>query len=225
MSLFDRDHFRRYNAARLKHLATLNLPLEGKRVLDLGCGPGDLAQFFVERGCDVVCIDARQENIDKLQRQYPGLTAHVADVETASLEEFGTFDIVFCYGLLYHLENPIAALRKMRAVCTSLLLLETIVCDHRLPVLRLVREPALPTQSLHRIGGRPSPSYVVNALIHVGFPFVYMPRVMPEHPDFHYERQDTLGWRRGEWMFRSIFAASIHQIENVTLLGQGGHTA
>ena len=213
MNLFDRERFRVHNAARLEHLASLNLPLEGKRVLDLGCGPGDLAQFFVSRGCDVVCIDARQENIDKLRRQYPGLEAHVADVETAELDEFGTFDVVFCYGLLYHLENPIAALRKMRRVCTSLLLLETIICDHPLPVVRLVPEPALVTQSLHKLGSRPSPSYVLQALRHVGFPFVYVPDRLPMHPDFRFERQNNLDWHRDNKLLRGIFIASMSQIE------------
>lgn len=217
MSLFDREHFRTFNAARLKHLASLELPVDGKRVLDLGCGPGDLAQFFVARGCDVVCVDARQENINKLSRQYPDLQAHVADVETAALDVLGTFDVVFCYGLLYHLENPIAALRKIRKACTSLLFLETIVCDHYLPVVRLVKEPALVTQSLHRLGSRPSSSYVIKALKHVGFGFVYVPKKPPAHPDFQFKRQDNLDWYRRDGLLRGIFIASMQQIRSRTL--------
>src|SRR5262245_54746689 len=54
------------NRARLEHLASLGLPLAGKRVLDAGCGVGHLAQFFRERGCEVVCVDGREENIASL---------------------------------------------------------------------------------------------------------------------------------------------------------------
>jgi len=61
----------------------------------------------------VVCVDARPENIARLHSLYPGREAHVANVEVDRLSELGRFDIVFCYGLLYHVENPIAALRNI----------------------------------------------------------------------------------------------------------------
>ena len=49
------------------------------------------------------------------------------DVESLNGTVTGTFDVVYCYGLLYHLENPAAALSAMAARCRDLLLLETCV--------------------------------------------------------------------------------------------------
>src|SRR5438046_616140 len=76
------------NRARLTHLDSLHLPLSRKSVLDVGCGVGHLSRFFVERGCQVTCLDGRRENIDALRSSYPGTQAHVANVETDSLRAF-----------------------------------------------------------------------------------------------------------------------------------------
>jgi len=201
----------------MEHLASLELDLNSKTVLDLGCGAGDLAQFFVERDCSIVCLDARQENIDLLSQQYPDLTAHVANVETESLGQFGEFDIVFCYGLLYHLENPIAALRNMRSACKSLLLLSTMVTDHSLPVVMIVDEENMPTQALHGLGCRPSPSYITMVLKRVGFPYVYVPTRPPDHPDFLFDRIDRLDWHTGKHPLRCVFIASLTELDSAHL--------
>src|SRR5438105_3082377 len=101
------------NRARLAHLQSLDLALDGKRVLDVGCGVGHLAQFFLGRGCEVVCVDGREENIAILRAHHPALESHIADIQTDALARFGKFDVVFCYGVLYHLANPLAALHNL----------------------------------------------------------------------------------------------------------------
>src|SRR3989338_3286919 len=131
---FDNSKALNINQARLSHLKSLELNLSGKKVLDAGCGIGHLAPFFKSYGCSVVCIDARRENIEELKRRHPDIPAYVCNVETDNLQQFGGFDIVFCYGLLYHLENPIKALRNLKAVCLDTMLIETIVMDHELPL-------------------------------------------------------------------------------------------
>jgi SAM-dependent methyltransferase len=215
---FDQLEYYAINHARLAHLESLQFSLEGKAVLDVGCGVGHLAQFFVKRGCKVVCIDARKENIDSLRLRYPDLVAKVASVETESLSQLGMFDIVFCYGLLYHLENPTMALRNMASVCQGLLLLETIVCDHALPVLRIEDESAAFSQAMRGLGCRPSPSYVVLTLNRVGFRFVYAPKVPPQHQEFRFECKNNLDWQRDGHPLRCIFVASRTQLQNPHLV-------
>ena len=215
---FDQPEAIKINRARLAHLTSLEIPLERKAVLDVGCGVGHLAQFFVAKGCRVVCVDGRSENISRLRQLYPGLEAHVANVETEPLARFGTFDIVFAYGLLYHLENPLAALRNMASVCQELLLLETVVCDHVEPILGMEDESGAFSQGLKGLGCRPSPSYVVLALNRVGFPFVYAPQKPPEHPDFQFEWRNNLDWRRDGHNLRCIFVASRKELENPQLI-------
>src|SRR5919204_5663633 len=80
--LFDQPFYTRHTEARLRHLAELGLPVEGCSVIDVGCGIGRLAEFFEQRGCDVLCVDGRAENIDRLRELYPHRRAAVVDVET-----------------------------------------------------------------------------------------------------------------------------------------------
>ena len=196
------------NRARLDHLASLGLPLQGRRVLDVGCGVGHLSQFFLQRGCSVVAVDGRETNLEALRLRYPGLESRRVDVDTESLAPLGRFDVVFCYGLLYHLENPVAGLRSMAAVCDDMLLLETLVCDSARPTMVLVDEPRVQNQALGQLGSRPSPAFVVMALNRVGFRNVYAARVPPDHPDFRFRWRDDLSISRGPANLRCVFVAS-----------------
>src|SRR5271166_6925515 len=116
VQVFDTPNARVLNAARMDHLESLGLPLKGKRALDLGCGVGHLAIRLQQMGCSVVCVDGRAQNVENLRMRYPLLEGHVGDVEQ-DLSRFGRFDVVFSYGLLYHLENPLQSLRNMAEVC------------------------------------------------------------------------------------------------------------
>jgi tRNA (mo5U34)-methyltransferase len=46
---------------------------------------------------------------------------------------YGPFDVVFCFGVLYHLKHPLLALEKIAAVCDGDLYLESAVCDDYSP--------------------------------------------------------------------------------------------
>lgn len=217
LELFSTKEYLAINSARLAHLESLGLPLRERTVLDVGSGPGDLARFFVDKGCDVVCVDGRPENIDGLHTLYPDLRAFVADVDGQPLDDFGTFDVVFCYGLLYHLENPVASLRNMAAVCKELLLVETVICDYDAPILRLVDEELVSTQAIRGLGSRPSPSFVGIALNRIGFPYVYMPTDQPDHPDFQFCWRNDLAVQRDGHQLRSVFVASRQKLSNPKL--------
>jgi SAM-dependent methyltransferase len=218
LEAFETPDAHQINRARMEHLESLGLELAGKRVLDVGCGVGHLAQFLVELGAHVTCVDARASNVEGLRARYPGLEAHVLNVETEALSSIGRFDVVFCYGLLYHLENPVAGVRNMAAVCDDLLLIETLVCDHREPMLVLVDEPPVNNQAVGHIGCRPSPSFVVMALNRAGFPNVYAPRSAPDHPDFRFVWRNDASYARDGRNMRCIFVASRREIESERLV-------
>jgi hypothetical protein len=142
----------------------------------------------------------------------------VVDVESGDLSRWGEFDIVFSYGLLYHLENPLAGLRQMASVCGSLLLLETLISDHEFPILRLVDEPLAFSQALKGLGCRPSASYVVMALNRIGFPYIYGPKTPPKHQDFQFKFKNNLDEMRDEHPLRCIFVAARTAITNPNLV-------
>ena len=97
----------RINHTRQTHLAALGLDLEAKRVLEVGAGIGLHTEFFEERGCDVVSTDANPLNVAEMLRRYPHRKIGLLDLDRPiALADLGSFEIVYCYGTLYHLQGP-----------------------------------------------------------------------------------------------------------------------
>src|SRR3989344_2089990 len=174
--VFDEPIALNINKARLNHLSSLNLDLNGKSVIDIGCGVGHLAQFFVKSNCEVLCIDGRKENINSLKSRYPNLKAKVVDVEKEDLAKLGKFDVVFCYGLLYHTKKPDFVLKNISKVCKDLLLLETCIMDFPDYDVKFVEDTSAVNQALHHTGSRPSPKFVISHLRGNDFSNIYIPR-------------------------------------------------
>lgn len=211
---FETPEAHEINVARLDHLDSLGLPLDGKTVLDVGAGPGHLAQYFVRHGCSVISTDARRENVEQCRALYPGHDARVLDVEQDEIAPLGRFDIVFCYGLLYHLENPLLVLRKLADVCDELLLLETVVCDSDQPILRLEDEYLSLNQALRGLAHRPSPLWIATAFDRIGVHHVYLASDPPAHPDYRFEWRGSLETERDGHLLRGVFVASRTPLEN-----------
>lgn len=215
---FDDAQSQRINAARLERLESLGLPLENRSVLDVGSGVGHLSPFFTQRGCRYLGVEGRAENVARMRELYPSADARVADVQCDPLLPLGRFDVVLCFGLLYHLENPVGALRNIASATGDLLLLETMVCDSSRPVLLLADESLGYNQALTGLGSRPSPSFVVMALNRVGFSHVYTPARPPRHADFEVAWRDDLARQRDGHDLRCMFVASRRRIESSALL-------
>ena len=94
---------------RIEHLASLGISFDRKTVLELGSGPGDLAEYFLSEGAYVTSIDGRAENIctahDKFKDNHRW-TGFVYDLEKQIAPIDVKYDIVIAYGILYHLSNP-----------------------------------------------------------------------------------------------------------------------
>ncbi|MBZ5579969.1 MAG: glycosyltransferase [Acidobacteriia bacterium] len=184
ITYFSSPHYRAHNEARLRHLASLGLPIRG-RVLEVGSGPGDHTGFYLERECTVVATDGREECLQELNTRFPEVQTQRVDMNSAEgLAELGTFDIIHCYGLLYHLESPEAAIAAMSRACSQLLLLETVVspgAGHEInPVPEVLGDY---TQALGGRGCRPTRAWVFDTLKRY-FPYVYQTRTQPDHPEF-----------------------------------------
>lgn len=90
-------------------------PLKGLRILDAGCGTGELSRELHARagpGGAVVGIDLDATKIAQAGGG-PGLAFHVAGVEDAAA--FGPFDLVYARYLIGHLTDPVAVLCGFRA--------------------------------------------------------------------------------------------------------------
>src|SRR3712207_1554214 len=96
---------------------TLMVELVGgtKRVLDVGCATGYLAQALVERGCTVSGVESDEEAAEEARPHLAQLV--IGDIETLDLgEAFGEdrFDVIVFGDVLEHLRDPLAALRSAR---------------------------------------------------------------------------------------------------------------
>lgn len=122
-------------AARLRALAQTIADLvgadriDGMRALDLGAGGGELAAELALRGAAVVAIEGREQNAlaiealrDRLGIAPDLLRVQVADVRSLDWHALGSFHVVVCSGLLYHLEldDQVALARAMRAACEQI---------------------------------------------------------------------------------------------------------
>jgi ubiquinone/menaquinone biosynthesis C-methylase UbiE len=78
------------------HTVFESLPaLQGKSVLDLGCGVGDLAAEFAARGAHVIGVDSNEELICAAKTRVPEARFEIADLR--SLPDLGiAFDGVWC---------------------------------------------------------------------------------------------------------------------------------
>ena len=205
ISEFQADHYIRHNQRRLEHLATLGLPLAGRSVIEVGAGIGDHTSFFLDRGCPVLTSDGRPENVELLRRRYSWIAVRQLDLDDPDPEFRERAEIVYCYGTLYHLRRPAEALAFLARCCASMMLVETCVSfgdDERLDVAE--EQASHPSQALSGIGCRPTRLWVHRRLGEL-FPYVYMPKTQPSHPEFPVDWTTPPG--PGE-LTRAIFIAS-----------------
>lgn len=109
--LFNRlmDFFERTLAKSL--IQRLDTPLQGKRVLDVGCGAGRWSEFFNRLGAQVVGIDLVPSVLEENQGRFPTLNFSAMRANGLGFKE-GSFDFVSAAVVLQHLPPP----EKMRAL-------------------------------------------------------------------------------------------------------------
>ncbi|MHC4519785.1 MAG: radical SAM protein, partial [Planctomycetota bacterium] len=165
------------NVARLAHVHSLGLPLEGKEVLEVGSGVGLLTKLFEDKNCRVISTEARPENVDGNLRMNPHRAGRVLQRDltvVGSHDNLGSFDVVFCYGTLYHLPNPHLCIQDLARVTRELLLMETCVFGTDNGEVNLKEENrSSPNQAFKGLGCRPARNWVYGALKEY-FPYVYI---------------------------------------------------
>ncbi len=219
-AVFFQSEAKTINEVRLKHLDSLNLPLKNKKILDVGSGVGILANYLYKKSPHITCIDGRKKNIDFLKRYAPHIknSSFVVNVDTDDLTPLGIFDVVFCYGLLYHVNKPEQVLEKLSHQCKQILLLESCVTDYPEPLNLWVEETSAYNQALNGIGSRPTPSFIISSLHQNGFPYVYFPKKVPGHPDFNFSYEGTFRHTNHRLLLRQIFIASKIPLANSRLI-------
>ncbi|MCJ2060838.1 class I SAM-dependent methyltransferase [Methylobacterium sp. J-048] len=90
-------------------------PLPGKRILDIGCGPGTLAKRLTEDGAAVTGIDPGTAALAKARDAVPAARFEVASAEALPFPA-ASFDGAVMFNALHHMPDPAAALAEAARV-------------------------------------------------------------------------------------------------------------
>lgn len=110
-----------FRVRREKTLAVISEAKEGKKALDIGCGPGIMAEGLLKKNYSVACVDAAPSMINLVKEKFssnPKITAETGDVNKLNFSD-NSFDLVITMGLLEYLGDQEKALQEIRRVAKT----------------------------------------------------------------------------------------------------------
>ncbi len=186
--IFDAEHYESLNRSRgavvSALLGELKEPLSLNTAIDVGCGLGYFAGLLKSLSFRVTAVDGRQQNVEAASQRNPGIEFKVCDAESPQLTQLGKFDLVFCFGLLYHLENPFLTIRYLREMTNKLLLVESVIYPGADPIMGLVDEGLTEDQGLKHVAFYPTESCLVKMFYRSGFTNVYRFEPLADHIEY-----------------------------------------
>ena len=96
--------------------------LAGKKVVDVGCGGGILADAMARKGADVLGIDLATKSLKvaqlhALEAGTSGVQYREISAEALAVEQTGQFDVVTCMEMLEHVPDPASVVRACAKLC------------------------------------------------------------------------------------------------------------
>ena len=89
----------------------------GRRVVDVGCGPGALTSELVARlgPSNVTAVDPSESFVGAIPERFPGIDVHHASAENLPFPD-AAFDAALAQLVVHFMSDPVAGLREMRRV-------------------------------------------------------------------------------------------------------------
>lgn len=100
-------------AWELIDLGMTGLSLKGKRILDVGCRDGKYSMVAEAAGASVVAIDNNASEGFAWLRERLASKIDFREINLYELEEAAEYDVVFFFGVLYHLRFPMNGLNVL----------------------------------------------------------------------------------------------------------------
>jgi len=121
----------RYSLPLAPEFADFALVPAGRRVLDVGCGPGALTGELVERfgPSSVAAVDPSQSFVSAARERYPGVDFQLASAENLPFDD-ATFDAVLAQLVVHFTPEPVRALGEMKRVTRHGGIMAACVWDH-----------------------------------------------------------------------------------------------
>jgi SAM-dependent methyltransferase len=105
----------RYSAVLSPQFADFAGVAGGRRVLDVGCGPGALTGELVQRGADVSAVDPSPQFVGAMRERYPDVDVREASAEGLPFEE-RSFDAALAQLVVHFMEDPVRGVSEMARV-------------------------------------------------------------------------------------------------------------
>jgi ubiquinone/menaquinone biosynthesis C-methylase UbiE len=137
--------------------------VEGAEVLDVGCGPGDLAAAAAALGADTVGIDVAPSMVRRAALANPSIPFRVGSFEAIPAGE-GAFDAVIGNFVFNHVGRPGAALAEALRVLHSAVRIPPLVTTQAVDMQERIREMFDRLAAVH---ARPGGSYAIPVSVQV----------------------------------------------------------
>jgi hypothetical protein len=182
----------------------------GKKLLEVGAGWGDVGNEFSKLGAIVTVSDAREEHMYKAKLKHPNLTCLTIDSENTTWQyPVEIYDMIIHWGTLYHLKNPKENIELFSKHCKEMVL-ETIVADSLDPDYIILKneekiwENGAWGSAYSGIGCLPGYAYVEKCLTDSGFDWKRMENPKRANAAFHYydwKRENNKKYKSGQRAF------------------------
>jgi len=175
---FHDGHFNEtYKAWRMKRVRKLmevyGIEFDGKRILELGAGIGDIGSIFAELGAEVLGLEGRKVNCNLANLRFRNLDNY--SIIQYNLEEdfsqFGRFDLIINFALVEVIERFEPLLECCMKISNTIFL-ETMVCDSTDPYKVLYEDMPASQYGDWPLSGkspRPSPACIERLFTDKGF--------------------------------------------------------
>ncbi len=118
MPSFRNERYESLNRTRWDHFLSMRIPIEGRTIFEPGAGIGDQTEWLLNQGARYIFVNEGQEGNRAIIRERfltnPKVSIIHGDLETCLGELDFCVDLIFCYGVYYHLRETFPLFPLMR---------------------------------------------------------------------------------------------------------------